>query len=312
MQLVLPGALPDPGMARELAPHLVRAAPTLAGWFERARAKQTPADPRISGCTPFEQWRLQAHGFEPQADQNVCAGLGPLLYDLDIDQNTPVWLAELVHVAPTQNGASLLPASALGISSDDGAALHESARSLFDGTGFALHAGNSVHWRIDLPPDYTPQCASTALISITSVNDWWPQDAQARPWRRLVNELQMLWFDHPVNLRRQENGLPSINSLWLFGGARRTQFTRTVPPDTQVHDILLDPFNRQDWGLWISSLEQLEATVFKPALTTGSTSQLVLTGQNRFVELAPAGLSRWRHWLPGSREAWRQWWSPQN
>ena len=52
--------------------------------------------------------------------------------------------------------------------------------------------------------------------------DWWmPRDSNesgiAKRWRKLQNEIQMLWHIDPVNEAREQSGLPSINSLWISG-----------------------------------------------------------------------------------------------
>jgi len=52
--------------------------------------------------------------------------------------------------------------------------------------------------------------------------DWWmPRDTSeigiAKLWRKLQNEIQMLWHIDPVNEVREQCGFPSINSLWISG-----------------------------------------------------------------------------------------------
>ena len=52
--------------------------------------------------------------------------------------------------------------------------------------------------------------------------DWWmPRDTNeegiAKRWRKLQNEIQMLWHIDPVNEEREQRGMPSINSLWISG-----------------------------------------------------------------------------------------------
>jgi hypothetical protein len=52
--------------------------------------------------------------------------------------------------------------------------------------------------------------------------DWWmPRDTSeagvAKRWRKLQNEIQMLWHIDPVNEERAQRGMPSINSLWISG-----------------------------------------------------------------------------------------------
>ncbi|UYO95227.1 hypothetical protein [Pollutimonas sp. M17] len=313
MRIVLPGALPDPREARELISYLPAAAPTLMGWLERGHATSTTADAARAGCTPFEQWQLMHHGFQPRAGQNCAAGLGPLLAADTAEAGRPVWLAELVHVSPSRDGAALLPARELAIAPDQSVALFESVQALFSEVDFTLHPGGTDRWRIELPGGYAPSCASPALVAITSVNDWWSQDMAGRPWRRLVNEVQMLWYEHPVNQERYRQGLVPINSLWLFGGASPDQLTKPPAPDpeTRVHGDLLASSIAHDWGGWLAALGELEARVFQP-LARNKPPEIVLIGNDRYVELKTAALGRWTQWLPGSRNAWRKWWSHQD
>jgi len=315
MQIVLPGALPDPGEARELAAHLPKAAPTLARWLGQGQARVFPADPARACCTPYEQWRLRARGFVPREGQPSSAGLGPLLAgNPDAAGDEPVWLAELVHIAPSRDGAALLPARDLAIEPDQSVALFDAAQTLLPGSGFAMHRAGVDHWRV-IPDDAAtlPPSVSPTLVGLTSVNDWWPQDTATRPWRRLANELQMLWFDHPVNQERTRLGLPDVNSLWVFGGASAKQFPRGMStPDPQTCPELLDPHARHDWGRWLATLGELEARVFAPMARHGTTPDLVLTGRERYVELRQGALGRLRHWLPGGANTWRNWWSPRH
>lgn len=313
MQIVLPGALPDPDEARELAAHLQQAAPTLAGWLQHGRARIHPADPALAQCTPYEQWQLHARGFAPLGGQPLSSGLGPLLADTSGAPADPVWLAELVHIAPSRDGAALLPACDLAIEPEQSVALFEAAQALMPGSGFALRQVNTEHWQVT-PDDAAtlPPSVSPALVGVTSVNDWWPQDAPTRPWRRLANELQMLWFDHPVNQARAGLGLPDINSLWVFGGASANQFHRPAPSTAKSCLELMAPHTRHDWSGWLAALHELEARVFAPLARDGAAPELVLTGRERYVEVRPGGLGILKRWLPGGRGTWRNWWSPRH
>lgn len=313
MQIVLPGALPDSNAARELIPYLLKTAPTLVAWLQNSRASVRAADPVSTGCTPYEQWLLEQNGFQAHAGQNLNAGLGPLWADKVTKRDQPIWLAELVHVSPSRDGAALLPASELHITPEQSAALFESAQNLFEGSGFTFYPTGTERWTLEPTAGFAPHCASPDLVSISTVNDWWPQDIEARPWRRLVNELQMLWFDHPVNQARYKLGQVPINSLWLFGGASADQLKNpSGHGDVQVFNTLSAHSLAQDWGGWIAALGDLENTVFKPLAQRQPAPELVLLGREKFVEIKPSALRKWTQWLPGSRDTWRKWWSPQN
>lgn len=311
MQIVLPGALPDPRDAKELTSYLPKTAPTLLRWLERSRARSVPADPVLSGCTAYEHWELSACGFKPTPGQNFSAGLGPLRFQGKLPDDLAIWLAELVHLSPSRDGAVLLPANTLDITSEQSVALFQSASTLFTDTAFKLAPDSTQHWRIDLPPEWQPQCASPSLVSTTTVNDWWLQDMEGRPWRKLANEIQMLWFEDPVNQMRYQSGQMPVNGLWLFGGASLKQLADKNAANTAKTYHHLQPWHTtRDWGGWLAALTQLEAEVFLPL--ADSQPDLVLTGSDRYVTLKPNSLSRWTHFLPGQRNHWRSWWSPQN
>ncbi|HUH87260.1 MAG TPA: hypothetical protein VL003_04325 [Pusillimonas sp.] len=314
MHIVLPGALPDTEAARALVSHLPQAAPTFVTWLSRARATLQAIDSTVSGCTAYEQWQLERAGFRPEPQQNLAAGLGPLwAITSKPAADRPIWLAELVHMAPTQTSTAMLVAQDLHITPEQSLALFESAQTLFEGTGFHLHANDEHRWRVEMTDECRFLCASPALVASTAVNDWWLKQAPARPWRRLLNELQMLWFDHPVNLARQGQGLPPINGIWLFGGARPEQLKAASPAvETRVYETLHPPFMAQDWAGWLGALAELEAQVFAPLALQDIQPTLVLTGRAHLVSLEPKAMARWTQWLPGSRTDWSKWWSYRN
>lgn len=60
----------------------------------------------------------------------------------------------------------------------------------------------------------------------------------AKAYHRLLGELQMLLHDHEVNVRRQEAGLPEINSMWLWGGGIAPEPKALSLPDLYSSDAL--------------------------------------------------------------------------
>jgi hypothetical protein len=47
-----------------------------------------------------------------------------------------------------------------------------------------------------------------------------PEGNEARRWRSLANEAQVILHNHPRNQARLSAGLPPVNSLWFWGGGR--------------------------------------------------------------------------------------------
>ena len=80
---------------------------------------------------------------------------------------------------------------------------------------------NQHYWFIPAGP-----FASLASYSVDQAHgrniDWWmPRDTSeegvAKRWRKLQNEIQMLWHIDPVNEEREQRGMPGINSIWISG-----------------------------------------------------------------------------------------------
>lgn len=311
MRIVLPGALPDPAVSAELLKHLPEASPRLVKWLENSRAKTLQADPAQHFCTPLEFLQLQQHGFEITAQTPASTGMGPWLAGSAISDDDPVWLVELVHLAAAREGALLQPARKLGLHEAESRALFNTAAELFQDTDFGIEFITPSHWRVHPPATYAPVCASPELVSLGNVTDWWSQDPGGRAWRRLANEVQMAWFNHPVNQQRAEKGLIPVNGVWLFGGARRSQLTSPITVAAQhIHDCL-QPFTQTaDWGGWLAALADLDQNVLSK-FDGKPQPELTLTGHDRILTYLP-NKPIWKRLLPGSRNIWKQWWiNPQ-
>jgi hypothetical protein len=300
-----------------LARRLPTAAPTLYALMRQGTGRQAAFDPRQHGCTPFEAWQLEQAGFQPAPGQPLGAGLGPLRADQDAAPGEKVWVADLAHVALGTDRASLVPAEALDLTAAEGAALYEAARPLFGGTPFQATALQPHRWRMQLPDSMSLPTASPAAVMGHPMDAWWNQDVAARPWRRLLNEIQMTWYEHPVNAGREARGQLPVNAVWLYGGAAAWPRERGVQPAAEPAPRILEdlhaPFLAEDWGAWLEAIEGLDA-VLKPytdaAGRPAQSLRLTLLGRDRRATLALHARSPLLRWLPTREHAWRTWWSP--
>lgn len=342
MQILIPGALPPASLARELANHLPQRAPTLHAWMTRARAEVESLDARETGCTPAEAWELRQAGFQPEPGQRLGAGLGPLRANLlnasltglasaEPDEaartgtadgpassaqprapaDAPVWIADLAHVALSTSHVALADPAQLAVTEPEDQALFDAVAPWLDGTGITLARVSPGRWRAGLPADMAPPSASPAAVSGDRLDDWWPQDDSVRPWRRLLNEIQMIWHDHPVNAARAEAGKPPVNSLWLYGGARPW----TCPPapgattSALVRPELAPHAAAGDWAAWLDALAALDRDTLAPLAARGGMPRLVLAGDDRLVTLAPSR-NLLPDWFPRRERNWKSWWHP--
>jgi hypothetical protein len=139
-----------------------------------------------------------------------------------IDSNTVLACIQPVHLHATRDHLVLMHPDHIPLTAAESAALLEEAKPLFQDEFKAdVIAADPNHWFI------TPaHFASLATHSVDQAHgrniDWWlPRDTieagTARAWRKLQNEIQMLWHISPVNEARQASGLPTINSIWISG-----------------------------------------------------------------------------------------------
>ncbi|NOR49443.1 MAG: cofactor-independent phosphoglycerate mutase [Desulfuromonadales bacterium] len=56
-----------------------------------------------------------------------------------------------------------------------------------------------------------------------SILDHVPRSEKSMPLMQIVNAAQLLFKRHPVNLKREKEGKPPANSIWLWGQGRRPQ-----------------------------------------------------------------------------------------
>jgi len=317
MHLFIPGALPPAAVARELADQLPQRAPTLYGWMRRLPARVEIVDIHETGCTPAEVWALRRAGFRPDAGQRLSAGLGPLRAGIRAEDGCePIWLADLVHLALGARHVTLTDPSQLVVTDDEDRALFEAVSEAVspcsDGTGISLTRLSPGRWLAHLPVGLAAPSASPAAVSGARLDDWWPQGEVNRPWRRLLNEIQMIWHDHPVNAARAEQGQPPLNSLWLYGGARAWLSAHTSPTDKPaiVRADLAAPAAAGDWAAWLAALATLDRDALMPLAARRSPPRITLAGNDRLVTLAPSR-TLLPDWFPWRSQHWKSWWSAQ-
>lgn len=72
-----------------------------------------------------------------------------------------------------------------------------------------------------------------------------PTGADAQRLRSIMNQLQMLLHDHPINQQRVQQGLPEVNSLW-FSGASTVQSLPTITASALLASALCPQADYKD------------------------------------------------------------------
>jgi len=137
------------------------------------------------------------------------------------DASGAAWLrVDPAHVRPDMNGVRLLGVGErLGLAQDDVDALLPALRPLFGDSGFELDAPTPSRWYLRLRPETRlPSFSEPDTALGEDLFEHQPDGADARRWRALLNEVQVVLHNHDWNQRRRERGLVPINALWLWGG----------------------------------------------------------------------------------------------
>ncbi|WP_420992595.1 hypothetical protein ACKI2N_007185 [Cupriavidus sp. 30B13] len=208
-----------------------------------------------------------------------------------------------VHIHAARDHLVLMNPAHLRLRADEAAALHAAVAGLLEESGILLETPQPARWYLP-EAAFGPLAATSPLRAAGRNIDMWMQAGErARDWRRVQNEIQMTWHDHPVNQAREAAGELAVNSVWLHGGGKLQAVPRLAgavlsedaflrglalaggaapgpqPPRfaaveaTEAGDsamVLLEDATEahigEDWGLWIERMHALEADWFAPAL----------------------------------------------
>ncbi|KIG04643.1 hypothetical protein BurMR1_3931 [Burkholderia sp. MR1] len=324
LHLLLPFALPSAADAATALHGLESAA--LDKLLARATLEERVIGEDFQRTLPHERWIAQRFGAVASSAGQRHADDAPLApFMLLADGGTPgdaLWACiEPVHVRIAHDHLVLIDPATLGVRTEEARALLETARPVIEDLGIVLQAPTPLRWYVSGEALGALAGASPLRATGRNIEIWLPHEARtgerSRAWMKLQNEVQMAWFEHPLNVERESRGLPAINSIWLHAqGAMRpvtSPFARVmsdaaatrglaiaagVAPERSPESLAaladkntegatlveLDPFSapfiEQDWARWNASLKALENDWFAPALNAlanGSLKRFGLT-----------------------------------
>jgi len=249
-----------------------------------------------------------------------------------------VWMcADPAHLRFARESLVLADNHELMVTDDEAAAIVATLNETFADVGaFSVGAAGEWYLRLAAMPEIETHPVSAVLGR--NIETWLPAGPQAKPWRRLINELQMLLHGHAANAAREATGTPTINTLWLWGqGALDDAVPRRFDAVLAHHALarglavcsggtaaplppryaepgaghtlaLIEHLDyaalTQNAAAWRAGLMEVEADWLAPALhalKSGALSRLrlVLTGDHACLDLACARPAWWRFWRQG-------------
>jgi hypothetical protein len=185
--------------------------------------------------------------FGHAADTTCGAGAFRLLGESEVpaDAATARWMAaDPVHLRFDQERLFLAGGAALAITVEEAAAIVDELNRYFVELG-AFHVACAERWYLKLAvgEDALEGLDAPPLSAVVgrSVEQVLREITEEREIRKRLNEIQTFLHAHPVNRRREEKDLATINSLWLWGGGTPT----TLPVMTNLDGVWsADPLAR--------------------------------------------------------------------
>ncbi|WP_205994717.1 regulator [Paraburkholderia sp. Ac-20347] len=321
LHLLVPFALPSAAVAPTALAGLQF--PALSKLVARASLGEQVIGEDFQRTLPHERWVARQFGALGDSAANTNANANGASADdeaplapwmLLADGGTPgdaTWACiQPVHVRIAHDHLVLIDPASLELTDADAATLYAIARPLIEELGVRVEAPTPQRWYLSSDQFGTLAGASPLRASGRNIEIWLPHEAhsgqRSRAWMKVQNEVQMAWFEHPVNEAREARGLPAVNSIWFHaqGALRpvRKPFARVqsdaaatrglamasgaalarAPADfatlkttldaaaSGITLVELDPFSaayiQQDWGRWNAAFEQIERDWFAPAL----------------------------------------------
>jgi len=227
--LLIPSLFPPGAVTQQNDPlHGVKS-PALQTLLARASCTQSPH-------AEMESWLCEAFGVARQQDYPAA----PLcLMAEGIPPESHYWLrADPVHMGVERDQLVLSEASTFPLVQDEADALIATLNQHFASDGLHFVAPQAQHWylRLARPPALTTHGLYQAAGR--NIHPLLPAGEEAMRWRALLNEVQMLLFEHPVNVAREARGIAPVNSVWLSGGGVLPQDLRQPFDQVWADDAL--------------------------------------------------------------------------
>ena len=183
---------------------------------------------RTAGEFPNLAWLLARANSAPAAGDsaesllaNCIDGLpapGPLVaagHGLAPDSHC--YRAAPVHLRADRDRLLLFAGEALEPDPEDALRLVDEFNAAFAEDGLSLTVADG-DWLLFAKAPPGPDLPPLTRVAGQYMDTVLPTDAAARPWRQLLNEVQMMLHEHPVNQAREARGEAAINGLWFWGG----------------------------------------------------------------------------------------------
>jgi hypothetical protein len=319
--ILLPFALAPAEHAKDLLAALH--APSLAQLISHAYPGRQSVSDAFAPLLPHEQWLAGEMGKIGHLRDNSPAIAHELMQQLGMSPEPGYWFVLApTHFHVARDHLVLTDSRQLVLNETTSQTLFDAAHPLFAELGYTLRYGDARHWFLRADTWSGLRTCSPDAACGHNIDVWLPRGQGERDWRRLHNEVQMLWHTHEVNEAREQRGERRINALWLWGGSdgmsaqaehtglrelARSYLGLSAPQIggnamPVLVDALIGAALAGDWSAWLAAMAELDAGLIAPMLAQLKNSEidvitLVLSDSTRTIEWQLRRSSMRKFWV---------------
>jgi hypothetical protein len=159
----------------------------------------------------LESWLCQQFGLAEQA-------IAPLTLKAEGYDVKDAYYLRADPVTISMQRDEMVLHAAVALNDEESQHLCKQLNMHFAADGMQFLAPHPQRWYLQL--DKAPAISTYPLPEVvgTDMHKHLPYGAQALHWHGVLNEIQMLFFEHAVNLAREQRGEPLVSGVWLWGG----------------------------------------------------------------------------------------------
>ncbi len=279
--------------------------PLLAALADQAQLVAVPAPlPPASDALPrdlaHDRW-LRARLEERIGPLSIAPGaMRAIRLSAPLVRQQEGWLVEPVHFHLARDHVVLMAGAHRGLDLSQAERLIESIGSLLDEDSLVLKPLSATTWLLtgDGAAPWRLECASVEAASGRNVAGYLPDGPDQRRFRKLLNEIQMSWHEHPVNQEREAAGALPINSVWLSGPVTSPAVDAwnqaLADGRLALDDSLMDARLRDDRDQWLQALRLLDSRLHA-WLSAAQPPEILLCGDSdaHWLQRSAGGAAGW-------------------
>ncbi|MDH5571452.1 MAG: hypothetical protein OEY89_06780, partial [Gammaproteobacteria bacterium] len=142
--------------------------------------------------------------------------------------------ADPVYIQADRDDAVLLAHEELHLSTEEAQFIAADINHFYKNEPWELVVLSTRHWVIKSDIQYDLQLTSLQTVSGQRVRENLPQGKDAKYWRQVLNEIQMLLHGMPLHQQRELEGKLPVNSLWFWGAGSLPELNVFSPGKWQM------------------------------------------------------------------------------